>query len=137
MRGWLNQKRLSWGSTTGIPLTTSPLSWIFSPICVIMTWSFVPTSRMSCNKNRATWTCNSHFQYYNRTESFGMAKRTKSWNAKSFLHEDIFAHRNLNIEMETAREHLQLEGRKAATGRSTILFRFDNSFSNKQQQIYR
>ena len=45
-RGRLNQKRSSPGWTSGVPLTTPPLSWILKPILVIMTCSFVPTSKI-------------------------------------------------------------------------------------------
>lgn len=47
-RGRPNQKSSSPGWTTGTPLTTFPLSWIRSPIFVIITCSFVPTKSTIC-----------------------------------------------------------------------------------------
>lgn len=47
-RGRLNQNRSSPGSTTGAPLNTSPLSWILSPIFVIIC-SLAPTSKIAIN----------------------------------------------------------------------------------------
>ena len=42
-----NQKRSSPSCTTGAPLTTAPLSWMLSPIFVIITSSFVPTKSIT------------------------------------------------------------------------------------------
>lgn len=49
-RGRPNQNKSSLSWTTGVPFTTSPLSWSRSPILVIMTWSFVPTRSKICAK---------------------------------------------------------------------------------------
>lgn len=51
-RGRLNQKRSSAGWTIGTPLTTSPRSMILTAILVMITWSFVPTRRITCDQRR-------------------------------------------------------------------------------------
>lgn len=48
MKRWRpNQKRWSPGWTSGMPFTISPFSWMISPSLVIITWSFVPTIRIT------------------------------------------------------------------------------------------
>jgi len=47
-RGRLNQNRSSPGSTTGAPLTTSPLSVILSPIFVMIICNLAPTNKIIC-----------------------------------------------------------------------------------------
>ena len=65
-RGWPNQKRWSPGWTSGMPFTMSPFSWIRSPSFVIITWSFVPTIRIT----------------YSLFNTFTLVKETKPNNSE-------------------------------------------------------